>query len=158
MSTKRSYVLPAGFASAPSPTASNDSAIDSCSSNSNDIPDSSTGVTISGTATRKRKLNFDKDSDKYRQRRERNNQAVRKSRAKAKSKKQAIDDQVRQLMRDKQDLMRVNQDLVLKVEVLEKELNLIRSWVGQEGKSKEEAGVTAWQPDHPEAKVEGGEH
>ena len=65
------------------------------------------------------------------------------SRAKAKSKKLATDNQVRQLMREKQDLE-------LKVQVLEKELNLIRSWVGQ-GRSREECntagGVKAWQPD-----------
>ncbi|XP_055327322.1 CCAAT/enhancer-binding protein beta-like [Paramacrobiotus metropolitanus] len=117
--TKRGFYSPGSPADVPSPDGSNDSAIESCYSGT---PPPSENV----PAPRKRKA-VDKESEQYKARRERNNEAVRKSRAKSKLKRLQTDTQLKQLQSDKSRLE-------LQVEMLQKELHLIRSWVGQQPK------------------------
>lgn len=70
----------------------------------------------------------DKSSDQYKVRRERNNQAVRKSRAKSKAEKKQMELTIANLMHEKQNLQ-------LKVNILQKELDIVKELVYNQGKS-----------------------
>lgn len=69
------------------------------------------------TSNRKR---MDKNSDEYRKRRERNNVAVRKSREKAKVKSRETEERVGKLLRE-------NEQLQKRTEILQEELSVLRS-------------------------------
>lgn len=71
-------------------------------------------------SSRKQSKSIDKASDEYRRRRERNNIAVRKSREKAKVRSRETEERVKQLVKEN-DLLRK------KVEILSEELNVLRS-------------------------------
>jgi len=73
-------------------------------------------------ALMKSKKNMDKASDEYRRRRERNNIAVRRSREKAKLRSRDTEMKVKELQRE-------NERLQKRVELLSKELNVLRSLI-----------------------------
>lgn len=75
---------------------------------------------------RKQSKSVDKASDEYRRRRERNNIAVRKSREKAKVRSRETEEKVKLLVKD-------NELLKKKVEILTEELNVLRSLIGSCG-------------------------
>lgn len=74
----------------------------------------------------KSKKNVDKSSDEYRRRRERNNIAVRKSREKAKIRSRETERKVSELVRE-------NEYLRKRVELLSKELNVLKSLLANVG-------------------------
>lgn len=74
----------------------------------------------SGHKGHKSKKNVDKASDEYKKRRERNNIAVRKSREKAKIRSRETEKKVSELARE-------NDSLRKKVDMLSKELNVLKS-------------------------------
>ncbi|XP_054712082.1 CCAAT/enhancer-binding protein epsilon-like [Uloborus diversus] len=74
----------------------------------------------------KHKKNVDKSSDEYRRRRERNNIAVRKSREKAKLRSRETERKVSELVRE-------NDFLRKRVELLTKELNVLKSLLANVG-------------------------
>lgn len=74
----------------------------------------------------KNKKNVDKSSDEYRRRRERNNIAVRKSREKAKIRSRETERKVSELVRE-------NDFLRKRVELLTKELNVLKSLLANVG-------------------------
>uniref|UniRef100_A0A2L2XXL9 CCAAT/enhancer-binding protein alpha n=1 Tax=Parasteatoda tepidariorum TaxID=114398 RepID=A0A2L2XXL9_PARTP len=74
----------------------------------------------------KNKKNVDKSSDEYRRRRERNNIAVRKSREKAKLRSRETERKVSELVRE-------NDFLRKRVELLTKELNVLKSLLANVG-------------------------
>lgn len=76
----------------------------------------------------KHKKNVDKSSDEYRRRRERNNIAVRKSREKAKIRSRETERKVSELVRE-------NDFLRKRVELLTKELNVLKSLLSNVGMS-----------------------
>ncbi|RWS13173.1 CCAAT/enhancer-binding protein gamma-like protein [Dinothrombium tinctorium] len=96
-------------------------------SNSNSNSNSSLGdyasdIEFNETNRRYAKVNrivLDKDSDEYRRRRERNNLAVKKSRNKSKLKTQQTLERVKQLKDE-------NDELQQKIEILSKELRLLK--------------------------------
>lgn len=90
----------------------------SLGSNSNGSSASSVKSHKSGLG--KSKKNVDKASDEYRRRRERNNIAVRKSREKAKQRSRETERKVSELVRE-------NDALRKRVELLSKELNVLKS-------------------------------
>lgn len=71
-------------------------------------------------SSRKQSKSVDKASDEYRRRRERNNIAVRKSREKAKVRSRETEERVKHLVKE-------NDVLRKKVEILSEELNVLRS-------------------------------
>ncbi|KAJ8672514.1 hypothetical protein QAD02_003773 [Eretmocerus hayati] len=76
--------------------------------------------------SRKQSKSVDKASDEYRRRRERNNIAVRKSREKAKVRSRETEERVKHLVKE-------NDHLRKKVEILSEELNVLRSLFGSVG-------------------------
>ncbi|XP_076335354.1 uncharacterized protein LOC143238734 [Tachypleus tridentatus] len=97
--------------------------LDSCSSNSSSYRTSTHGKN-------KGKKTVDKGSDEYRRRRERNNIAVRKSREKAKQRSRDTERRVSELSRE-------NESLRSRVELLNKELNVLRSLLTNVGVPQE---------------------
>lgn len=81
---------------------------------------------LSPSKQHKVKKNVDKSSDEYRRRRERNNIAVRKSREKAKQR-------TRETERKVSELVRENDFLRKRVELLTKELNVLKSLLANVG-------------------------
>jgi len=80
---------------------------------------SSTSSSAGGKITRPRRVP-PKDSDEYRDRRDRNNVAVRKSRDKAKARQEETEKRVKELTKK-------NEDLTQRCDMLQKELNVLRS-------------------------------
>lgn len=78
------------------------------------------------TVARKQTKAIDKASDEYRRRRERNNIAVRKSREKAKVRSRETEEKVKHLVKD-------NELLKKRVELLTEELNVLRSLINTVG-------------------------
>lgn len=76
--------------------------------------------TAAAAAARKQTKAIDKASDEYRRRRERNNIAVRKSREKAKVRSRETEEKVKLLVKD-------NDLLKKRIELLTEELNVLRS-------------------------------
>ncbi|XP_013788770.1 CCAAT/enhancer-binding protein-like [Limulus polyphemus] len=97
--------------------------LDSCSSNSSSYRTPTHGKN-------KGKKAVDKSSDEYRRRRERNNIAVRKSREKAKQRSRDTERRVSELSRE-------NESLRSRVELLTKELNVLRSLLTNVGVPQE---------------------
>ncbi|XP_022245167.1 uncharacterized protein LOC111086475 [Limulus polyphemus] len=87
---------------------------------------SSTG--IKSTSKNKGKKNIDKCSEEYKKRRERNNIAVRKSREKAKRRTNLTNQRVNELLRE-------NEALWSRVDLLSKELNVLKSLLNNVGVS-----------------------
>lgn len=81
---------------------------------------------LSSSSKHKHKKNVDKSSDEYRRRRERNNIAVRKSREKAKLRSRETERKVSELVRE-------NDFLRKRVELLTKELNVLKSLLANVG-------------------------
>lgn len=75
---------------------------------------------VSNNVARKQSKSIDKASDEYRRRRERNNIAVRKSREKAKVRSRETEEKVKMLVKD-------NEMLKKRIELLTEELNVLRS-------------------------------
>jgi CCAAT/enhancer binding protein (C/EBP) len=78
------------------------------------------GLANAVVTSRKQSKSVDKASDEYRRRRERNNIAVRKSREKAKVRSRETEERVKHLVKE-------NDVLRKKVEILSEELNVLRS-------------------------------
>ncbi|CAL1277058.1 unnamed protein product [Larinioides sclopetarius] len=85
-----------------------------------------------GSKHSKHKKNVDKNSDEYRRRRERNNIAVRKSREKAKIRSRETERKVSELVRE-------NDFLRKRVELLTKELNVLKNLLSSVGMQPENA-------------------
>ncbi|XP_035219070.1 CCAAT/enhancer-binding protein epsilon-like [Stegodyphus dumicola] len=86
----------------------------------------SSSSSSSSSSKHKNKKNVDKSSDEYRRRRERNNIAVRKSREKAKLRSRETERKVSELVRE-------NDFLRKRVELLTKELNVLKSLLANVG-------------------------
>lgn len=94
---------------------------------------SSSTATIQSSSKTKSKKAVDKQSEEYRRRRERNNIAVRKSREKAKQRSKDTERRV-------SDLIRENDSLRKRVELLSKELSVLKTLLSNVGVSPESVG------------------